>query len=229
MLNAELNKPLLSWWKILTIALLFYTVIGGFFMEVPRLNILNETIRNLYFHVPMWFGMIILLFVSVIYSALYLSNSKTKYDNFAVELANTGIFLGVLGLLTGMLWAKFTWGQFWSRDPKQDATALGMLLYFAYMILRGSFADDQMRARISAIFNILAFPAFIALLFILPRMTDSLHPGNGGNPGFNAYDLDARMRMVFYPSIAAFTLLGLWITTLRVRIKNIENKINGIN
>lgn len=219
----------LSWWKILAVLLLFYTIIAGLLMDVPRLAILNETIRNLYFHVPMWFGMIIILLVSVIFSILYLSDSRSKYDNFAVEAVNTGILFGILGLLTGMVWAKFTWGDYWSGDPKQNASAIGMLMYFAYLVLRGSFPDDQQRARISAIYNIFAFPVLIALLFVLPRMQDSLHPGNGGNPGFNAYDLDSGMRLVFYPAIIGFTLLGLWITTLRVRMRNLENKISGIN
>jgi heme exporter protein C len=219
-----------SWWKIVTIILIVYTIIAGFFFTVPRLNILNETIRNLYFHVPMWFSMIIILFISVVYSILYLVNPKVHYDTMAIESANTGIVFGILGLLTGMTWAKFTWGAFWVGDPKLNAAAIGLLVYFAYLILRSSFSDDQQRARISAIYNIFAFPILVALLFVLPRMAkDSLHPGMGGNPGFNAYDLNANMRLVFYPAIIAFTLLGFWITTLRVRIKNIEYKLSGIN
>jgi heme exporter protein C len=231
LMNNTKKSSFLSWWKILTILLLIYSVVGGFMFEVPRIAIggLHETIRNLYFHVPMWFGMIILLLVSVIYSILYLRTAKTQYDTFALEAANTGMLFGILGLLTGMLWAQFTWGKFWSGDPKQNATAIGMLIYCAYFILRGSFTDDQMRARVSAIYNILSYPVFIALIFVLPRLADSLHPGNGGNPGFNAYDLNAGMRLVFYPAVIGFTLLGVWITTLRVRIKNIENTINKIN
>ena len=61
------------WWKLLTVILLIYTVIGGFLMPAPRLPILNETIRILHFHVPMWFGMIIMFLVSVFYAIKYLS------------------------------------------------------------------------------------------------------------------------------------------------------------
>ena len=50
-------------------------------------------------------------------------------------------------------------------------------------------------------------------------MTDSLHPGNGGNPGFNVYDMNSQLRIVFYPSVIGFILLGIWITNIRVRIK----------
>ena len=70
-----------------------------------------------------------------------------------------------------------------------------------------------------------AFVIFMILIWILPRMTDSLHPGNGGNPGFSKYDLDSNMRMVFYPAIIAWTLLGFWIANLRIRLKKINQLI----
>src|SRR5690606_32484954 len=121
-----------SWWKILTVILLVFTIVAGLLSDVPRLNILNESIRNLYFHVPMWFGMIILLFISCIYSIMYLSKGKASYDIHAAEFANSGIVFGILGIVTGMLWAKYTWGAYWSGDPKQNASAIGLLIYLAY-------------------------------------------------------------------------------------------------
>jgi heme exporter protein C len=215
----------LFWWKLTTIALLFYVLIAGLLSEVPRLHILNETIRALYFHVPMWFGMIILLMVSMIYGIRYLSSGNMKDDFSSLEFANTGILLGFLGIFTGMIWANFTWGSPWSSDPKQNAAAVGLLIYLAYKVLRNSIPDEQRRGRVSAVYNIFAFATLIPLLFILPRMTDSLHPGSGGNPGFNAYDLDSRMRIVFYPAVIGWTLFGVWITTLRIRYKILKNKL----
>ncbi|MCH7410756.1 cytochrome c biogenesis protein [Belliella sp. DSM 111904] len=214
-----------SWWKILTIVLLAYTIIGGLVMDVPRLPILNETIRALYFHVTMWFGMIIMLVVAVVYSIKYLRTNDLRHDDIAIEFTNAAILFGVLGIVTGMLWAKFTWGDYWSGDPKQNASAIGILMYFAYLILRNSLTDVQQRARIGAVYNIFAFAAFIPLIFVLPRLTDSLHPGNGGNPGFNAYDMDSNLRMVFYPAIIGWTLLGTWMSIVRVRVKRIERRI----
>jgi len=212
-----------NWWKVLTVLILLYVVVGGLLLEVPRLNILNETIRALYFHVPMWFGMIILLSISLFHSINYLSSSSLKHDIKAVEYVNVGVFFGVLGILTGMFWAQFTWGEWWSGDPKQNASAIGLLIYMAYFVLRGSLEDEEQKARISAVYNIFAFSALIPLLFVLPRLTDSLHPGSGGNPGFNAYDLDSKLRLVFYPAVVGWTLLGVWVASLRIRIKKIEN------
>lgn len=215
-----------DWWKWLVIALLTYVFIGGLMFKVPSLPILNETIRVLHFHVPMWFGMLFLFLASVIQSIRYLSSNKVEQDIMSSQLATVGVLFGILGMLTGMFWATFTWGEPWSSDPKQNASAIGLLIYFAYFVLRGSISDEQQRAKISAVYNIFAFAALVPLLFILPRMTDSLHPGNGGNPGFNAYDLDSNLRLVFYPAVLGWTLLGFWIATIKIRLKLIKQKID---
>lgn len=191
-------------------------------MDVPRLAILNETIRNLFFHVAIWFAMFILLIVSVVYSIKYLKSSDLKMDIVAGEFASMGIVFGLLGIVTGSVWAKFTWGDWWVNDPKLNATTIALLIYMAYFVLRSSIEDSQQKGRISAVYNIFAFAAAVPLIFILPRLTDSLHPGNGGNPGFSSYDLDNNLRMVFYPAVVAWTLIGVWFANLRIRVKKIE-------
>lgn len=217
-----------KWWKILCVLILTYAILGALLFDAPRLNILNETIRNLHFHVTMWFGMIILLTTSMVYAIRYLRSGNQKFDTYSVEFANIGILFAILGLSTGAIWANYTWGEPWSGDPKQNNSAICLLIYCAYLVLRNSINDEQQRGRISAIYNIFAFAALIPLLFILPRMTDSsLHPGNGGNPGFNAYDLDSRLRIIFYPAIIGWTLLGVWMTSLRVRMKKVEQKLQA--
>lgn len=213
-----------SWWKILGSVLVIYSTIFGFLAPVPALPILHQSIRNLYFHVPMWFGMIVLFSISVVQSILYLSNNKQENDLKAVQSVNVGIIYGILGIVTGAVWARFTWGQAWSFDVKQNFAAIALLLYFAYLVLRNAIDEEQKRAKISAIYNIFAFPMMVVLLFVLPRLSDSLHPGNGGNPGFNSYDLDSRMRTIFYPACLGWILIGYWIYTLLYRVTDLEKK-----
>ena len=217
----------LKWWKILGIILVLYSIIAGLLMPVPKLNILNETIRNLYFHVTMWFSMIVLMFSSMKQSLQFLNGFDKIRDLKAEAYASTGIFMGILGLTTGMIWAQFTWGSFWVNDPKLNGTVVTLLIYLAYFILRNSIENEDTKARVSAIYNIIAFVMMIVFIGILPRMTDSLHPGNGGNPAFGNYDLDSNMRIVFYPAVIGWILIGSWIAQLRFRIKLLEiNKEN---
>ncbi|TKT93636.1 ABC transporter permease [Dyadobacter frigoris] len=213
------------WWKSLTIIILTYVFISGLTNPVPRLPILNESIRNVFFHPPLWISMIAMLSVSAFYSARYLVKNKLQDDLLAIEFANTAILFGILGCITGSVWAYFTWGDFWPNDPKTNGVAVGMLLYLAYFLLRSSFEDEMRRAKISAVYNIFAFAMFIPLILILPRLTDSLHPGNGGNPGFNQYDQDKSITMIIRPAFLGFSLLGIWITQLRFRMRRIEKSI----
>lgn len=196
------------------------------YFAFPFRYILYESIRNLFFHVPMWFAMIALVGWAVWCSIRFLSTSNLLYDTKAAEAVNTGLVFGLLGLITGSLWARVTWGQWWVDDVKLNGTAITMLAYLAYIVLRNAIVDEQKRARLAAVYSIFAFAMMIVLIGVLPRLqnTDSLHPGNGGNPAFSSYDLDNKLRMVFYAAVFGWILLGFWIYTLRVRIRHLYEK-----
>ena len=214
------------WWKALTVLILAYVFIAGLMSPVPKLPILHEAIRNTFFHPPLWIAMMTMLLGSAIFSVRYLRKGKLDDDLVSVELANTALLFGVLGCITGSVWAYFAWGDLWPNDPKTNGVAVGMLLYLAYFVLRGSVDDEVRRARISSVYNIFAFAVFIPLILILPRLTDSLHPGNGGNPGFNQYDADNSIKRIIRPAFVGFTLLGFWITQLRVRLRRVESQLD---
>lgn len=218
-----------TWWKILSFLLLLYTCTMGFFVKIPVLDgRLQESIRNLFFHVPMWFGMMLLFMVSVFYAIRYLRSQKIEDDIFAVEFARTGLVFGTMGIITGAIWANYQWGAPWSSDPKQNGAAIALLIYFAYFVLRGSVTDMDKKARLSAVYNIFAFCMLFPTLWILPRLTESLHPGgqgSEGNPGLNPRDSSMEMKLVMWPAFFGWTLLGIWISTLRIRLRLYTEKL----
>lgn len=212
-----------NWWKYLSILLISYSIISGFLIKVPALPVLHETIRNIFFHVTMWFTMFFLLGISFYNSINFLLKNDIKYDCNAIESVKVALLFGILGLFTGMTWANFTWGSPWVNDPKLNGTAVALLMYLAYTILRASLDDKMKKAKISAVYNIFCFVMLFVLIGILPRIKDSLHPGNGGNPAFNQYDLDKKMRLVFYPAVIGWILFGYWIFTIKLRLSKILN------
>jgi heme exporter protein C len=219
------------WWKILCVILLVYTCSYGFLVPVPSPPgvPLKETIRNLFFHVPMWIAMMVCFTVSVVYAIRFLRKQDAVSEVYSTAYAGTGIILGILGLLTGMIWANYQWGKPWSSDAKQNGTAIALLIYFAYFVLKGSLQDEDKKARIGAVYNIFAFFMLFPTIWILPRLTDSLHPGgmgNEGNPGLNPKDTTNAMRSVMYPAFIGWTLLSVWITTLRIRVQLLQLKQN---
>jgi len=216
-----------SWWKILAVVLLLYTFTAGLLIKVPIIGNLHQTIRNLFFHVPMWFGQMILLLISLIFSIRYLRSGDLADDIKAREFARTGVIYGVLGLITGAIWANYTWGKPWSNDPKQIAVAIALLIYLAYFVLRNSMPDMDKRARVSSVYNIFAYFIYVPLIMVLPRLVQSLHPGGKGvqgNPALGGQDLDPTMRLVFWPGVIGWTLLGVWMTTLLIRIYKLKEK-----
>lgn len=190
-----------------------------FHWSFPNRTILKESIRNLFYHVPMWFTMMALLIYSLIHSIIFLSSGKIVHDKKASISAGVASIFGVLGILTGMIWARYTWGAFWTNDPKLNGAAIGMLAYLAYFILRGSLEDEIKRAKLAAVYNIFSFTIYMVFIWILPRINDSLHPGNGGNPGFNVYEQDNVMRLFFYPAVLGWIFLGFWLTEIYVKLK----------
>ena len=218
---------MIKWWKIASAIIILYSIILGLINPVPHLDILNETIRNVYYHVPIWFAMLFMMGYSVVFAIKHLSKNDLRSDIISDQAAQTGLFFALPGLLTGCMWAKFTWGTWWTfQDPKLNGVAIAVLIYLAYFILRSSIPDEQKRARIAAVYNIFAFVMMFVFIMILPRLTDSLHPGNGGNPAFGKYDLDSGMRMVFYPAVIGWVLLSIWILDVKKRLAILTHKKN---
>ncbi len=219
-----------SWWKILGVLILLYVIAGGLLFEVPQLPVIRETVRNIYFHVGMWFSMMFILFMSLFFSLRYLRYFRPDDDLKAVTAVKTGLVFGTLGLITGMIWAQNTWGSYWVNDPKLNGAAVGMLTYLAYMVLRGSVDEHDKKARLAAVYNIFAFVLFFVFIMILPRLSQgSIHPGIEGNPALSTGDLDPRMRKVFFPAIAGWMIMAWWLFRVYYRIVRLRKNIDELN
>lgn len=214
--------------------LLVNTVVAGLLIKIPELPALEETSRNLFFHVGMWMSMMTLFTISLVHSIRYLRTFNLKYDIYARQYAAVGIVFGLLGYATGAIWMSYTWADpnnpaFESfsavaREPKLIGAAVALLIYFAYMILRDSVSDIDKKARVSAVYNIFAYAMLFPTIWIVPRLLPSLHPGQEGNPAMNFKDVSPEMRMIEYPAFIAWTLLGVWIATLKIRVQLLKEK-----
>lgn len=217
-------------WKVLPILLLIYAVVAGLTIRVPDLPIVEESIRNLFYHVGMWFAMMVMFVISFVFSLRHLRTFSRRDDIMAHEAASVGLLFGLLGIFTGMIWAKNTWGAYWVKDPQLIGAAVSILAYMAYFVLRSSLDEVHKRARIAAVYNIFAFVMLVVFIGILPRMAESsLHPSSTNDPGMTVKELDNTMRYVFYPAALGWILLGVWIIDLRVRWRKLRESLDDIN
>ena len=192
------------------------------FLWAPLVPVLGETTRVLYFHIPTAWVTVLALGWSMIHSLLYLRRRRMEHDHQAAAAAEIGILYCVAATVTGSLWAKAMWGSYWNWDPRETSIFFLLLVYGAYLALRGSIEDPERRARLSAIYSALAFVAVPFLIFVVPRIYFSLHPDPIINPR-GKVDMDPRIRLVFSSMLLGFTGLFFWVLSLRVRVARIEH------
>ena len=216
----------------MTVVVLGAFSFGGLWLNIPRINMLEHTARNLYFHVPMWFTMMAITLVSAYHSYRYLQSGQLIRDIRARVAALLALVFGLLGLVTGSVWAHYTWYEgtniWWNFDPKQSMAAVQVLIYGAYFVLRSALDDPEKRGRIAAVYNLFAFTTVPFLLYVLPRQMESLHPGAEGNPAFSEIT-DPIMRLVFYPAIIGFIGVFWLLYTQRVRTILIQQRLDALD
>ena len=197
-------------------------IVVGFSIKIPQIDILEQTARNLFLHVPMWFTMMIAFTMAFYFSIRYLNSEEMRWDRKAETATAVGLIFGICGLLTGSLWARFTWGTWWTfAEPRMNLSALAMMIFVAYFVLRTAFNDPEKRAKISAVYNIFGVTTIPFLLYIIPRQLPSLHPGADGNPAFS--DMTApELRIIFYPAVIGFIGLSIWMMDIINRYKRIN-------
>lgn len=209
-------------WKYGVAIWMTIVISAGFLIPIPDIPVLEESARNLFLHVPMWFTMAVCFAAGLVYSIKYLNNPSPSVDLKAETATQIGLVFGICGLLTGAVWARFTWGTWWTfAEPRMNLSALAMMIYVAYFVLRTAFDNPEKRAKISAVFNIFAATTIPFLLYIIPRQLPSLHPGAEGNPAFSEITAP-ELRYIFYPAVVGFIALAVWMGDILNRYKHVQ-------
>ncbi len=205
------------WMALIIVAAFLYAepatdfVAAGFPRQVSRI---------LFFHVPTAWIATLAFLISMIASALYLAKRNVKADYIAQSAAELGFLFCVLATVTGSIFAKATWGSFWNWDPRQTSIVILLMIYGAYFALRSAVPDLERKRVLAGVYSILAFAAVPFLVFVVPRITSSLHPENTMNPA--SPGMDPKTLKVFLGSLFAYTGLFVWMLRLKIRILTIE-------
>lgn len=212
-------------WKYIVALWMTGVIIAGFLIPIPDIPILKESARNLFLHVPMWFTMAVCFAAGLVYSIKYLNTPDLEIDRKAEAATQVGLLFGICGLITGSIWARFTWGSWWTfAEPRMNLSALGMMIYVGYFVLRTAFENPEKRAKIAAVFNVFAATTIPFLLYIIPRQLPSLHPGAEGNPAFSEITAP-ELRYIFYPAVVGFIALSVWLYDILYRYKKVKHEL----
>jgi heme exporter protein C len=225
------NKILTYTWQGLLFIFLSLVIIGAY-LYAPLAKGLGEFTRVMYFHVPVAWVTVVAFFLGAFYSVLYLRKRNILFDYYAEAASQLGIIFCLLATVTGALWAKESWGAYWNWDPRQTSIFILLLIYGAYFSLRSAVEVEETKARLSAVYSILAFVTVPFFIFIIPRVYESLHP----DPLINQeakMKMDVKMLTVFLSSLGGFTIVFFWMMHLKkslIRIKmNFQKLVNQEN
>jgi heme exporter protein C len=189
--------------------------------ELPSIPGLEEKGRIIFFHVPIAWVTVVAFLVSMFYGIRYLQKGHMTDDIRSVSAAAVGFMFCILATVTGSIWAKFNWGSFWNWDPRETSIFVLLLIYGAYFALRSAIESEEKRSRLSAVYSVIACVTVPFLIFILPRIVESLHP----DPILNRQgqlQMNHTMFIIFMSSLVGFTGLFFWIWNLTVRIGKLE-------
>jgi heme exporter protein C len=206
-------KVLLSIWMTAII-------VAAFFYADAAVGFPGETSRILFFHVPQAWVATLSFLLSMIASCIYLARRNLKADNLALSAAELGLLFCLLATASGSIFAKAAWGSFWNWDPRETSIVILLMIYGAYFALRSAVGDPDKRRVFAAVYSIMAFVTVPFLVFVVPRITASLHPEDTMNPAKPG--MDPKTLKVFLGSLIAYTGLYVWMLRLRLRLLKLE-------
>jgi heme exporter protein C len=198
-------------------------IVAAFFYAPTAQGFKGESSRIVFFHVPQAWVAVLAFCVNLVASVRYLRGRQPLDDARAAAAARLGLVFSVLATVTGSLFARVMWGSFWNWDPREVSIAILLLVYASYFALREMVADEERRGTLSAAYAVLAFVTMPFLIFVVPRIYWSLHPDTIiGASGQLKFEMESRMRQVFFGSLMGFTGLFAWLYTLDVRLARVR-------
>src|SRR5690606_24950245 len=141
---------------VVSLAAVVAAQVVGFAVSPPERD-MGHLQKILYVHVPAAWSAFLAAFILFIFSVLYLVRRKERYDLLAASAAEAGVVLTALTLVLGSIWARPTWGVWWTWDPRLTTSAILLVIFAGYLALRAYTEDADRRARWSAAVGILGF------------------------------------------------------------------------
>lgn len=128
-----------------------------------------------YVHLPSAITTFLACLVCFVASVAYAWHRDARWDRLASASARVAVIFCSIVLLTGMIWGRSAWGQWWTWSPRLTFSLVLWLLYVVYLMIRASVESPQRRAIIAAVYGIVAF-LDVPLVYLSTRLMPDIHP-----------------------------------------------------
>ncbi|CAM2059318.1 heme exporter protein C [Desulfovibrionales bacterium] len=177
--------------------------------------------KILYIHIPMsWWAMISFLVVCMA-SIRFLHRPEPRHDRLAQASAEVGMLCCALTLVTGSLWARYSWNVWWTWDPRLTTALVMFFVYAAYLLIRGIDMTFRRKGTVCAVLGILAF-LDVPLVFASARLWRSIHPAIFASQGSS---LEPEMRTTVIACVTSWAFLWLALILTRQRQLEIRDRL----
>jgi heme exporter protein C len=179
--------------------------------------------RLMYIHVPSAWLAYLAFAVVFVASIAYLRTKRTRWDRLAAASAEVGVLFTALAIALGSIWGKPIWGTWWTWDPRLTTTAILLLIYVGYLAVRKLPDSPARRARWSAVVGIVGF-LDVPIVHLSVTWWRSLHQGPTVRL-LGESTIAPAMLAALLVGVGAFTLLYMYLVTLRLRVGRLEDRV----
>ena len=215
----ELGVARLRGWLGVPLVVLL-AVYGWTVFQAPIDSVQGMIQKILYVHPPLAYGAYLGFIITAIGGALYLWTDREDFDRMAIAATEVGVIFCTLMLVTGPIWAKGTWGKWWSWDPRLTVTLLLWFIYLAYMLLRSFSGSGTRTARFAAVYGIVGV-VLIPLNYYIIEIFDnrSIHPQN-----LESGSLGSGMVLPFAMGNLALFFVFAYLLLLRWEVESLRSR-----
>jgi heme exporter protein C len=213
------QPKLLTLLTVLSI-LLFLSALGLVFFYAPLEAVMNYVQKIFYFHIAnAWVGM--LGFLAAAFAGIaYLVKKENKWDIVEVAAVEISLVFFFIAIVTGSIWARPSWGTWWTWDARLTTAAILEMIYVAYLMLRQGIEEPERRARFGAVYTLFGGLS-VPITFLSIRLWQTIHPAIIGTQSADAqggFGMTPAMLFTMVFSLIAFSILFFTLLWHRIRI-----------
>lgn len=215
------SSRLLKWLSIIGFALIVAATIVNFVYPGTE-QTMGDLFRLFYIHIGTFYGGFFAFFAAVVAGVAYIRTQNPKWDHLGIAGIEIGLGLSTITIVTGSIWAKRLWGQWWVWDPRLTSVAIMWLTYAAYFMLRAGFEDHLKRRRFAAVYSILAFSSVLFTIVIIRVRTDVMHSAVIGPSFFSSSNdslITPRIAQTTLFNVLAYIVFAIALMWHRIRIQ----------
>ena len=218
--------------KVLNVVsvLLFLGALGMVFLYAPLEASMNYVQKIFYFHIAnAWIGMLGFIAAAVA-GILYLVKHDQKWDIIELAAVEISLVFFLIAILAGSIWARPTWGAYWTWEPRLTTAAILEMVYVAYLLLRQGIDDPDRRARFSAVYTLVGAIS-VPITFMSIRLFRTIHPVViGSNPAATtgSFDMTAKMLVTMFFALFSFSIIFIDLFWHRIRLGQLAQNVEQL-